>query len=164
MRKPILFLCAAATLVAAGCRPRSEQQNEAQPATRNESAESQLALKGVPAPAADPSKCPITRSFDWRAIVVPQSAGGPEALYVIGDVETATTGYEMHLVPGPLDRAQPPSQRFNLEVTDPTGMVLQLVTTHPVWATVTPAQPQYRDIIISCRGQELARINVERSS
>ena len=56
---------------------------------------------------------------------------------------------------GPTDRMNPPGQRFTLFLfLDPDAEE----GWQDVRAEVTPALPEYREIVVSCAGEELARI------
>jgi hypothetical protein len=119
-------------------------------------AEDQSPTKMVMAAKADSTKCPIMRDGGWKAAVA-TTIDGERILGVAGMIVVNTGGFDVKLVPGPLDKMNPPNQHFRLEVREPTGVVFQRITPHPVYATA-PGQPRYASIVITCRGQEIERI------
>ena len=163
------ILIAAACCLAAACTPdRPAVPNEADAnaqatdgtvdgggAAATEADESS-AVKMAVAPEADAAKCPIMSDGEWKAGIA-TTIDGDRILGVAGVITVNTGGYDVKLVPGPLDKMNPPNQHFTLEVKQPTGMVIQVVTRHPVHATA-PGQPRYASVVISCRGQEIERI------
>lgn len=79
--------------------------------------------------------------------------GSQPRLIVDGEVDVPA-GMVASLREGPLDRMMPPGQRFALELTPGKGPAgLQRVRIE-----VKPALAQYREIVIGCGGETIARI------
>ena len=112
--------------------------------------------QGVPQVRA----CPVIDSRDWKAWIdaMPMVGADGNRLHIAGEVDLPTPGYSVELIPGPADRAMPPSQRFSLVATPPDGIVLQVVTPTPVKYQGKAMYPAYRSIRISCGGEPLATI------
>ena len=79
-------------------------------------------------------------------------------LHISGEVDLPTPGYSVTLEAGPADRAMPPSQRFRLKVTPPSGMVTQVVTPTQIIFQETATYPAYRSIVVLCEQRVLATI------
>lgn len=111
-----------------------------------------LAACATPSPSAQSAVCPP--SDGWHAWIDAIPGKGENlTLLVSGEVDIPA-GMVARLRPGPLDRMTPPGQRFVLELAKgrgPTGR--QLVT-----GRNTPSQTLYREIIIGCGGETIARI------
>ena len=117
----------------------------------------------VPIAAVDPSQiraCPVIESRDWKAWIdaMPMVGTDGNRLHIAGEVDLPTPGYSVELIPGPADRAMPPSQRFSLVATPPDGIVAQVVTPTPVRYQGKAMYPAYRSIKVSCGGKPLAAI------
>lgn len=107
-------------------------------------------------PSAD---CSVSQSAGWEARLEPGT--GPRAariLHVSGEVELPTPGYTVILVPGPADRAMPPSQRFQLKAIPPQGISAQVLKSTHVEYRDAATYPAYRSIVILCGERVLARI------
>jgi hypothetical protein len=95
--------------------------------------------------------CPPSRGWQVWIDAMP----GPRAqlgLIATGDVDIPA-GMVARLRPGPTDRMMPPGQRFVLEVKPgrgPSGP-------QQVRGVAKPALGQYREVIITCGGNLLAR-------
>ncbi len=127
------------------------------PAAQGAPAESSTTeLRVTMAEKAGAGRCPIFRNEGWRAAVA-TGPDGARTLLLIGFVWTNTGGYDVNLEPGALDRLDPPNQRFELNVREPSGLVTQQPERHPVFARV-PGQPSYSSVIVFCRGREIERI------
>lgn len=104
-------------------------------------------------PSVDEPLCPP--SGGWHAWIDAMPGPGSNlTLLVSGEVDVPT-GMVARLRPGPLDRMMPPGQRFVLELGRGKGAGGRQVVT----GRVTPSQNIYREIIVSCGGNEIARIS-----
>jgi hypothetical protein len=113
----------------------------------------------APEPGRPVAQCPVIESRGWTAWI--DAMPGPDAvrtLHISGEVDLPTPGYTVELVPGPADRMMPPGQRFSLVARASPGMAAQVVTPTPVKYAGKAAYPAYREIIIGCGGEVLARI------
>ncbi len=110
-----------------------------------------------PESAPPPQDCPVLDSRNWHAWIDAMPGPDPErTLNISGEVDLPAAGYEASLKAGPSDRAMPPGQRFELELTPPEGMAAQVVTPTPVKYRAKASYPAYRVITITCAGQEIA--------
>jgi hypothetical protein len=113
----------------------------------------------APEPGRPVAQCPVIDSRGWTAWI--DAMPGPDAvrtLHISGEVDLPTPGFTVELVPGPADRTMPPGQRFSLVARASPGMVAQVVTPTPVKYAGKATYPAYREIIIGCGGEVLARI------
>lgn len=97
--------------------------------------------------------CPATDNWQVWIDAMP-GPGAQLRLIVDGEVQIPP-GFKASLRPGPLDRMQPPGQRFLLELTPgkgPSGA-------QRVRAEAKPAQTVYREVIVTCGGNAIARID-----
>ena len=110
-------------------------------------------------PPSVSDSCPVLGSLNWQARLEPSAGPSPQRmLHISGEVDLPTPGYSVTLEAGPADRAMPPSQRFRLKATPPSGVVTQVVT--PTRATFHKAAtyPAYRSIVILCEQRVLTTI------
>jgi hypothetical protein len=94
--------------------------------------------------------CPPSR--DWNA-AIDLGTRGDLKLVLHGEVDVPA-GMVAVLRPGPTDRMMPPGQRFVLELRRGKGESGRQV----ISGEVQPASNQYREIIVSCGGAQIARI------
>ena len=128
---------AAATLSLSACAPYPDEPGDAPPA----------------------AGCPAYKARDFKAwIDTMPGPGARPTLHITGEVDMPTPGYSVKLVAGPADRMQPPGWRFQLDAKKPNGMVTQVITPTPVRFDGPTPYPQIREIIITCGGEALARI------
>lgn len=102
--------------------------------------------------------CPAFESKDWVAWLNKMPGPDGPRLHVSGKIVLPTPGYNIEILPGPLDRRQPPAQRLRLKITPPSGMVAQVITTREVKASFPAQASNYRAVIISCGDKVLAEI------
>ena len=107
------------------------------------------ATEAVDAPAADSGRCPVVFAGEWRAWVDAEPPG-PRILHISGQITAPTPGYSISWRFGATDRANPPGQHVHLEVTPPSGMVAQVITTEDVHYSGEAAYPEYRSIHVHC--------------
>ncbi len=104
--------------------------------------------------------CPVLGSRSWAARL--ETASGPGSsgatLVITGEVDLPTPGYKLTMTDGPADRMMPPSQRFRLTATPPSGMVAQVVTSSPVEYRGKAFSQSYRSVIVLCGERALATI------
>lgn len=97
--------------------------------------------------------CPPSR--DWQAwINAMPGPGARPTLIVTGEVDVPR-GMVASLRTGPTDRMMPPGQRFTLELrpgSGPSGP-------QQVRGEIAPALPAYREVIVGCEGEAIARIS-----
>ncbi len=119
----------------------------------------------VPTPQLQPTlpladQCPVIDSRAWSARL--EAAAGPgnpsQTLVITGEVDLPTPGFRLTVTEGPADRMLPPSQRFRLTATPPSGMVAQVVTPTAVEYRGKAYSQSYRSIIILCGERALATI------
>jgi hypothetical protein len=106
------------------------------------------------APGDDaPSGCPPGR--DWRAWIDAMPGPGAQPRLIVSGQVDIPAGMTATLRPGPLDRMMPPGQRFTLELAPgggPSGP-------QQVRGEVKPALPQYREVIVTCGGEAIGRVD-----
>lgn len=108
-----------------------------------------------PAPTPPPpteAVCPPSRG--WQAWIDAMPGPGAELrLIVVGEVDVPA-GMVATLRAGPTDRMMPPGQRIALDVKPgkgPTG-------TQQLRTEIKPALSAYREVLVGCGGETLARI------
>ena len=141
------ILFAVACCLAGACTPeRPTASNEAD-------ANAQSANTIETAEAAE--ACPKL-DIAWHAEVAAKD--GERRLFVSGEGQMGTGGWQFGLDPGVLDEINPPVQHFTLTITEPAGdNVTQVVTPFRVESDVA-AEQRYGAVVIDCRGKEYARI------
>ena len=113
------------------------------------------------ASAVPANACVSVKTTGWKAWLDKMPGpGSTPTLHVLGKATTPTAGWKLALHRGILDKALPPTQRFDFIATAPTGPVPQVVTTQDVKAEVKPALPKYRAVTIFCDGKEIATMPV----
>ena len=113
----------------------------------------------LPEPGRPVSDCPVLGSRGWSAwINAMPGPGAVRTLHITGEVDLPTPGYTVELIPGPADRMMPPGQRFSLVARPPGGMAAQIVTPTPARYHGAAVYPAYREILVGCGGEVLARI------
>lgn len=113
----------------------------------------------APPPESASAACPVLDNRNWHAWV--DRMPGPDAqvtLNISGQVDLPTPGYSVSLRAGPMDRAMPPGQSFELVATPPGGIVTQVVTPADVRYREPTVHQRYRRIVIGCGGTVLATI------
>ena len=107
----------------------------------------------------DNSVCPVLESRNWHAWIDRATENENEPrLNISGEVDLPTPGYKVEVIPGILDRRQPPAQRFSLFLTPPDGIVIQVITPTKVSYTMPKSLLEYRSIMIYCGEKLLAEI------
>lgn len=106
----------------------------------------------APAPGDTAPVCPPTDNWQVWIDAMP-GRDAQLGLIVDGEVDVPP-GMVARLRPGPLDRAMPPGQRFVLELRPGKGPAGK----QRVRGEAKPALAQYREVIIGCGGETLARI------
>lgn len=114
-----------------------------------------LPLAACAAAPAMPPAAVAPPNDNWQVWI--DAMPGPRAqLRLIVDGEVAVpAGMVARLRAGPLDKSMPPGQRFVLELRPGKGPA----GPQRVRGEVHPAQPQYREVIVSYGDQTLARID-----
>lgn len=120
------------------------------------------ATQSTSAAGAIASTCPIMGSENWKAHVnaMPGPGRKPQ-LGVSGIIITNTAGYQFRLERKATD-FNPKIATVELIVTEPTGMVAQVITKTQVSGTfdATGASTAgYDQVTVTCRGKELAVID-----
>ena len=105
------------------------------------------------------ANCPVIESSDWAAWLNKMPGPDGPSLHINGKIVLPTPGYTVEVKKGPLDRRQPPAQRLRLEITPPTGIVAQVITTQEVKAKFPTNISAYRSVIIGCGDKVLAKID-----
>ena len=105
----------------------------------------------------DNSVCPVLESRNWHAWIDRATENEPR-LNISGEVDLPTPGYKVEIIPGILDRRQPPAQRFSLSFTPPNGIVAQVITSTQVSYTMPKSFLEYRSIMIYCGEKLLVEI------
>ena len=99
-----------------------------------------------------PPVCPPSR--DWHAwIDLMPGSGRGLALFVSGEVDVPA-GMVAKVRRGPLDRAMSPTQRVTLALQRGKGEVGRQIVT----ASLRTKGAFYREVIVTCGGQQVARI------
>ena len=115
--------------------------------------------KMKPQPTPTQANCPVIDSSDWVAWLNKMPGPNGPSLHIAGKIVVPTPGYTVTVKKGPLDRRQPPAQRLKLELTPPTGMVAQVITTQEIKAAFPTNLSAYRAVIIGCGDKVLATID-----
>ena len=102
---------------------------------------------------AETSACPP--SSGWRAWIDAMPGPGKSPTLLISGEVDIPAGMVAELRPGPLDRMMPPGQRFVLELRKGEGPSGRQAVT----GRVMPSQNVYREVIVGCGGNEIARID-----
>lgn len=134
----------------------AEAANTAAPEAANTEAAPTATVPAAPA-AAPASACPIMSSSDWLAEVHHHG----KRVVVTGTVEVKSAGYRVSLDQGDLERGPPPVQHVKLKVKAPNGPAAEVVTRHKVQLVVRTAGPGEK-VAITCKGEEIARVDVVR--
>jgi len=113
------------------------------------------AVTGCATPRDSAAPCPPSR--DWGAhIDVAREGSSRLRLHVRGEVDLPA-GVTARLRPGPLDKAMPPTRHFRLEVRHGHG---RGQAGRQVIGGDAPSAPvQYREIIITCGGATIGRVD-----
>ncbi|MBF18484.1 MAG: hypothetical protein CME88_08915 [Hirschia sp.] len=106
------------------------------------------------------STCPVMDSRNWKAWISPS----PESdtigtLHVTGQVQLPKPGYGETWTLGISDRSMMPRQFLDLDLSEPEGMVMQVVTWRQVSFSTPAISEIYNAIIINCGGDVLETIN-----
>ncbi|CNH67867.1 Uncharacterised protein [Yersinia massiliensis] len=117
-----------------------------------------LMLSASTAAAEIPAKCRILSTGEWEASVNVQQSG-PAKLIVLGEVETATGGYEVTLERDET-ALKPAIVTLDLNVVPPPAdaMVSQMITPHAVKAEVPEVSRDLKRVVINCGGEKLMEI------
>jgi|EndMetStandDraft_4_1072995.scaffolds.fasta_scaffold16912_4 type IV pilus biogenesis protein CpaD/CtpE len=103
-------------------------------------------------PPAASTACPATRN--WTAFINAMPGPGAQPSLIVTGEANVPGGMQAVLRPGPTDRMMPPGQRLVL-ATEPGGGASGW---QPVRAEIAPALPTYREVIVTCDGQRVWRI------
>ena len=124
-----------------------------------------LGLWGLPiAGSASPqtAECPVLESNGWNAWLKDIPGMSTPALHIAGQIVLPSPGYRISIVPGPLDRMNPPSQRFVLVASPPKEMVPQVISTMEVSAQFPGLSSGYNSVFVVCGTQAIApKLSVE---
>jgi hypothetical protein len=104
-------------------------------------------------------KCAVIESKNWQSFVDKMPGiGAKPSLRVTGEIVLPTPGFTIALREGRADRSAIPTQQLILELTPPTGMVMQALTTETVRYDGAAIADKYTDVQIICAGKQLAEI------
>jgi hypothetical protein len=111
-------------------------------------------------PTPEPeARCAVSASRDWSAWINRMPGpGATPTLHVTGQIDLPTPGYTATLTAGAADRSATPVQQLILNITPPSGMVAQVITTETVNYQGPTIAQSYRGVTIRCAGQTLAEI------
>lgn len=106
-------------------------------------------------PPPQATACPVIESKAWAAWVnAMPGPGATRELFVTGEVVLPMPGYHIALTAGATDK----SATLILNVTPPSGMVAQVLTTESVRYQGPAISMQYRGVRIMCGGKMLTEI------
>ena len=105
-----------------------------------------------------PNSCSVIDGSDWVAWLNRMPGPDGPSLHLSGKIVLPTPGYTIKVKAGPLDKSNPPVQRLNLELTPPTGIVAQVVSSQEVKVQLPALASSYGAVIVSCGDKTLATI------
>ncbi len=102
--------------------------------------------------------CPILESSDWTAWV--NRLPGPEdpSLIVAGRIQLPTPGYTVEARLGPSSRFEPATQIVVLDLSEPNGVVAQVLVTEDIQFSFPAWASDYRSVIVVCASAILGAI------
>lgn len=156
MHKRLSLFTSIALVALAGCAAETEVEE----ASASEEASPETAMDEPAMASTESAACPVIDSRNWTAWV--NAMPGPDSqmkLYVTGEIDLPTPGYEISWTEGMADRSMTPVQRLMLTVTPPDGMAAQVITTESVRYEGPALVKTYGGVIVMCGGSPLAEID-----
>lgn len=123
---------------------------------RHLSAVALMALTCPPATAQE--NCPAHDSRNWHAWIDRGTENGEKRLVVTGQVDLPTPGYSALWENGPLDRMSPPTLRFRMTLTAPSGIAAQVITQEDLTVTQPTDLSECKAVKVLCGDRILADI------
>ncbi|MET0546948.1 MAG: hypothetical protein ABWZ40_11615 [Caulobacterales bacterium] len=116
-------------------------------------------LAAAPEQPVAEAKCAVIENKNWQAFIdkMPGVNAKP-SLRVTGEIVLPTPGFTIALKEGRADRSAIPTQHLILELTPPTGQVMQALSTETVRYDGPAIAEKYTAVQIVCAGMQLAEI------